>query len=258
MATGGATGGGSAAAGMGKGGAVFINTGATATETNLSFSGNVAANAGTTTTNPQDNNNVFGTLNGTAPSIMSTQVDDGTAQRSMVRGLTLTFSSGVTSVAVVLANLSLTRTDGLVIALSGTLSNNNTVLTLKFTGTSSTASGAIIIGGSLPDGRYTLTYNSTTLLGPGSAGQTDETKYLWRLFGDTRTCRQHERERGSGEQYERATKRGQASVSARESGGCVGSLNEHPPHKNLRSEIGDDRPRAQTHLPRKVEPRLSP
>jgi hypothetical protein len=52
------------------------------------------------------------------------------------------------------------------------------LLTVTFT-------GANIFGGSLPDGRYTLTYNGgPPLLQAGSKGQHDETMYLWRLFGD--------------------------------------------------------------------------
>ncbi len=51
------------------------------------------------------------------------------------------------------------------------------MLTLTFTGSS-------IIGGSLADGRYALSYAGSILLAAGKAGQTDETKYLWRLFGD--------------------------------------------------------------------------
>ena len=110
---------------------------------------------------------------------VSAKIDDGTAQRSMVRSITLTFSSSIAStLTTVMASLSLTRTsDNLSVGLRGTLDSTGKVLTLTFTGSS-------IIGGSLADGRYTLMYGSTTLLAAGTAGQTDETKYLWRLFGD--------------------------------------------------------------------------
>ncbi len=100
------------------------------------------------------------------PAEVSTKVDDGTVQRSMVRSLTLTLNSSVPSLSFVLPYLTLTRTDGLLITLAGTLSNNNTVLTLKFTGTSSTATGSTIVGGSLPDGRYTLSYNGEPCWAP--------------------------------------------------------------------------------------------
>ncbi len=133
-----------------------------------------------------NNNTLSGgqTVNSSSLSVIGTQVDDGTAQRSMVRYLTLTFSSPITSLSTVMSELSLTRTNGLSITLNGALSNNNTVLKLTFTGTSSTANGSTIIGCSLPDGRYTLSFNGTTVLAPGSAGTDDETHDLWRLFGD--------------------------------------------------------------------------
>ncbi len=109
---------------------------------------------------------------------VSVKVDDGSAQRSMVRSITLTFGSSITStLSTVMTSLSLKRTDNLVVGLKGTLDSSGKVLTLTFTGSS-------IIGGSLADGRYTLTYGITTLLAAGTKGQTDETQYLWRLFGD--------------------------------------------------------------------------
>jgi hypothetical protein len=51
------------------------------------------------------------------------------------------------------------------------------VLTVTFSGTS-------VEGGSLEDGRYNLSYFGDSLRTGGSSGQHDETKYLWRLFGD--------------------------------------------------------------------------
>ncbi len=98
------------------------------------------------------------------------RIDDGTVQRSEVRSLTVTFASSITAnqLSTVLANLSLTRiSDGLVVGLTGTLDATGKVLTLKFSGSS-------IIGGSLADGRYTLTYGGTTLL---------DGSQLWRLYG---------------------------------------------------------------------------
>ncbi len=110
------------------------------------------------------------TVNGSSAQIVSEQIDDGTKQRSMVRSITLTFSSSITSsLSSVMAALSLTRvSDSLSVGLKGTLDSSGTVLTLTFTGSS-------IIGGSLADGRYTLVSGSTTVL---SSAQ------LWRLFGD--------------------------------------------------------------------------
>ncbi len=142
----------------------------TAETMNIAFSTDAGAFTATS-------NNVV--VSGAAATVVSTQIDDGTAQRSMVRSITLTFSSSIAStLSTVLASLSLTRTsDNLSVGLRGSLDSTGKVLTLTFTGSS-------IIGGSLADGRYTLMYGSTTLLAAGTAGQTDETKYLWRLFGD--------------------------------------------------------------------------
>ncbi len=129
------------------------------------------ATLGTTTSN---------TLTITEPSVPTlpggtasvSQIDDGlSVQRSEVRSLTLTFTNSITSAQLptVLANLSLKRiSDNLMVGLTGTLSNGGTVLTLKFTGTS-------IVGGSLADGRYTLSYGGTTVI--------DGTR-LFRLYGD--------------------------------------------------------------------------
>ena len=111
-------------------------------------------------------------------SVTAVQIDDGTGQRSMVRSLTLTFASTITTAQIpqVLSLMSLTRaSDGLVVGLAATLVNSTT-LKVTFTGSS-------IIGGSLADGRYTLKYGTTTVLAAGTTGQTGA-GYLWRLFGD--------------------------------------------------------------------------
>ena len=102
--------------------------------------------------------------------VLSEQIDDGTAQRSMVRSLTLTFAQTITAseIPAILAEMSLTRvSDGLSVGLAATLVNS-TQLLVTFTGSS-------IIGGSLADGRYTLVYGGTTVLNGTQ---------LWRLFGD--------------------------------------------------------------------------
>jgi hypothetical protein len=112
------------------------------------------------------------------PNVASTRVDDGTAQRSMVRSITLTFGQVLpaSQLATVMASLSLTRSDSLSVGLQGTLDSSGTVLTVTFTGSS-------IMGGSLADGRYNLTYNGTCLLSAGGSGQTGA-GILYRLFGD--------------------------------------------------------------------------
>ena len=108
-----------------------------------------------------------------SPTVVSTKVDDGTAQRSMVRSITLTFSGSIAStLSSVMAVLSLTRaSDNLSVGLKGTLDSTGKILTLTFTGSS-------IIGGSLADGRYTLGYAGSILLAAGNPGQSDENEVL--------------------------------------------------------------------------------
>jgi hypothetical protein len=82
-ATGGAGGGNGATGGQGKGGAIFVMSGATAISLNTAptFSANSAANAGMISANPQDNVNVFGTLTVAAPTLTSTA---GTPQSALL------------------------------------------------------------------------------------------------------------------------------------------------------------------------------
>ena len=143
-----------------------------------SISGNIT---NTSTGATEQDVAVSGTVNSSLPggSVTTAQVDDGNVQRSMVRSLTLTFATTITSgqITTILSQLSLTRaSDGLSVGLAATLVDA-THLKVTFTGSS-------IIGGSLADGRYTLSYGGVTVLAAGSKGQTDETQYLWRLFGD--------------------------------------------------------------------------
>ncbi|WP_337177061.1 Calx-beta domain-containing protein, partial [Paludisphaera sp.] len=84
-----------------------------------------------------------------APTVASIVVDDGTAQRSMVRSLTVTFSEEVTLAP---GAFELRRADGSPVALQAQsrVEAGRTVVVLTFT-------GAGIVGGSLADGNYTLT-----------------------------------------------------------------------------------------------------
>src|SRR5262249_48622533 len=81
--------------------------------------------------------------------VESVVIDDGSAQRSMVRSITVTFSTQVTLQD---GAFQLVRDDGTVITpdVAVALVNGKTVATLTF-------SGPDVIGGSLADGRYTLT-----------------------------------------------------------------------------------------------------
>jgi photosystem II stability/assembly factor-like uncharacterized protein len=121
-----------------------------------------------------------------APSVNSVVINDGSAQRSMVTSITVTFSSIVTLNPGAFEVL---RQEG------GTFDSNvaeavvdgRSVDTLTF-------SGANIIGGSLPDGHYTLTIHGNLVhdsssglaldgAGTGTAG-TDHVDTFFRLFGD--------------------------------------------------------------------------
>ena len=129
------------------------------------------ANVVVTNTNTGTVTDTGGFTYSTLPTVTGVLVDDGTAQRSMVRSLTLTFSSTITSgqITQILSHLSLTRaSDSLSVGLAATLVDS-THLKVTFTGSS-------IIGGSLADGRYTLSYFNVTVLAAGSNGQTNETQ----------------------------------------------------------------------------------
>jgi hypothetical protein len=101
-----------------------------------------------------------------ATDVVGVQVDDGTAQRSMVRSLTVTFGRA----GIVPAGLfAVTQPGGSVVALQVTTATVNgvTVATITFTGPG-------LVGGSLADGRYTLTAGGTAVAVPN----------FFRLFGD--------------------------------------------------------------------------
>jgi hypothetical protein len=110
----------------------------------------------------------------TAPLSMGFKVDDGTAQRSMVRSLTVTFSAAVTLQAG-----AITLTDNMGNPIPFTLSTSdqtNYVLTFA---------GSQFVGGSLANGRYILTVHSSNVNGSGGAQlAADQTLNFWRLFGD--------------------------------------------------------------------------
>src|SRR5205823_13994721 len=88
------------------------------------------------------------------PTVTGVQVNDGTAQRSRVTSLTMTFNTQVTFAGSLNNAFTLTRnSDGAAVSFTGISSvvNGATVVTLfNFT-------GAATQFGSLADGRYTLT-----------------------------------------------------------------------------------------------------
>lgn len=128
-----------------------------------------------------------------APQIELVVINDGSAQRSMVRSLTVAFNEvvqGVDASTFVLTNH--TTNTQVVPTVTTEVIDGKTVATLTF-------SGSEIIGGSLADGSYTLTTLASGLTdaagnqldgdGDGTGGD-DATDEFFRLFGDSNGDRQ--------------------------------------------------------------------
>jgi photosystem II stability/assembly factor-like uncharacterized protein len=148
------------------------------------------------TLDPHDRNVLYAATNGgsifrldlsPAPTVESVVVNDGSAQRSMVTSLTVTFS---TVVRLDPGAFELVRQGGGVIDVQITeaVAHGHSVDTLTFV-------GAGIIGGSLADGHYTLTihgdrvhdrFGQVALDGAGTGVEgSDRTDNFSRLFGDS-------------------------------------------------------------------------
>jgi hypothetical protein len=132
---------------------------------------------------PDDGNSPVQTI---APArVASVVINDGSAQRSMVNSVTVTFDDEVTLDA---GAFELSRQDGSLVELTVDVSevDGRTVAVLTF-------AGSDIVGGSLSDGSYTLTVRADSVHdrfgreldgdGDGSAGG-DRTDGFHRLFGD--------------------------------------------------------------------------
>ncbi len=129
---------------------------------------------------------LFGSLRVAPARVESVVVNDGSAQRSMVSSLTVTFDGPVTLDA---GAFELRRQDGSLVGLTilTSLVNGRTVAALTF-------AGADVIGGSLADGNYTLTVRSAQVHdrggreldgdGNGLPGG-DRTDAFFRLYGDS-------------------------------------------------------------------------
>jgi hypothetical protein len=112
-----------------------------------------------------------------APGVVSVVVNDGSAQRSLVTSLTVTFS-GVVSFNPGAFEVQQQGGGLIQVDVSAAVSGNETVAVLTF-------AGAGIINGSLPDGDYTLTLLADHVHDP--SGQTlaaDSVTSFFRLFGD--------------------------------------------------------------------------
>lgn len=112
-----------------------------------------------------------------APQVRSTQVDIGTAQRSAVRSLTVTFSTPVTLGAGAFTLAGLPGGARLVVAPSA---GDARAFTITF-------AGAGIVGGSLPDGHYTLVVNAAQVKGAstGQAMAANQSTTFDRFYGDS-------------------------------------------------------------------------
>src|SRR5262249_5058808 len=128
-----------------------------------------------------------------APRVGDTQVNDGSAQRSRVTSLAVTFSTQVTFATTTAAAFTLTRTsDGAPVTFTAMANvvNGVTVVTL------SSFAGSATQFASLADGRYTLTALANQISagglaldgnGDGQAGDNytfGDAQGLFRFFGD--------------------------------------------------------------------------
>src|SRR5262249_37637564 len=108
-----------------------------------------------------------------APAVQSAVVNDGSAQRSVVRTMTVTFSGPVTFAGGNAAAFTLTRTGpggptgtvGLAASVS-TDAQGRTVVTLAFSGPLTESNTAAGVNPSLIDGIYTLTIKAAAVTGP--------------------------------------------------------------------------------------------
>src|SRR5262249_5100722 len=91
--------------------------------------------------------------------VTSIQVGDGSAQRSLVRDITVTFSGTLDPASVDAGDFVLTGGPSGV-TVTPTVLPGNTSVRLTF-------SGDAVVGGSLPDGSYTLTVNGAGILNTG-------------------------------------------------------------------------------------------
>jgi hypothetical protein len=116
--------------------------------------------------------------------VQSVVVNDGSAQRSLVTSLTLTFNTQVTFACPVAGAFTLTRTgDGAGVSVTVTATDTASVVGGQTVVTLSNFTGSVAEFGSLADGRYTLTVVSAQVQGGLQGG--DGTTGLFRLFGDS-------------------------------------------------------------------------
>jgi VCBS repeat-containing protein len=112
------------------------------------------------------------------PRIDGVQVNDGDVQRSIVNSLAVTFSEVVTlsAGAFELRDAAGSRVPA-TITVATQVVGGHAVATLTFSGTG-------VLGGSLADGRYTLTVRADQVTGAAGTMAADYTFAFYRLFGD--------------------------------------------------------------------------
>jgi autotransporter-associated beta strand protein len=134
------------------------------------------ANNGILDSNP---GNIFINVSAAGGAVQSVTIDNGTAQRSMVRSLTVTFSGSVNFAGAAANAFQLARTGGGNVTLAVDLSGSTVTQTIaRLTFSGSLTEGA----NSLVDGDYTLTVVSGQINGGLPGG--DQVTALHRLFGD--------------------------------------------------------------------------
>jgi type VI protein secretion system component Hcp len=107
--------------------------------------------------------------------VQSVQVNDGSAQRSMVTSLTVTFNQPITSLDA--GAFEIDRGSTKLFPTDVTIAGNQVVV--RFTGLSG------VVAGSLADGRYTLIEHQGKIHGSGAAALlADHRDAFFRLFGD--------------------------------------------------------------------------
>jgi methionine-rich copper-binding protein CopC len=111
----------------------------------------------------------------TAPTVVGIQVNDGSAQRSMVKSLTVTFSEPVELGAAFVLEMA----DGSAVADTAlVVSGSGNVYTIRFKGTA-------VLGSSLADGAYRLRVIPSGVHDPSGNALPSEFAFTFkRLFGD--------------------------------------------------------------------------
>ena len=110
------------------------------------------------------------------PAVESVRINDGTAQRSRVTSITITFNAVVTLDP---GAITLARDGGSLVglSLSPAVSDGRSVVTVTFT-------GGDVVAGSLADGRYRLTIDASRVRAGSEALSAGRVVDLHRLFGD--------------------------------------------------------------------------